>query len=119
MQRRQFLKNSVATTASLTCASQLPAADQTTGPVIDVHQHVNFRDRPDATLVKHQKQMGVAKTILLPAGSPMNRASTRDGKGNGLAADVFGTQEAASLVEKHPTAYAFFCNEVPDSEVRR
>lgn len=116
MQRRQFLKNSVVGTTSLACAARLPAAEQTDSPVIDIHQHVNFRDRPDAVLLKHQKEMGISKTILLPAGSPMNRRSTLDGKGNGLAADVFGTEAAASLVEKHPKSYAFFCNEVPDSE---
>ena len=116
MKRRQFLKTTAIATAGLTCGADSRASEETTDQVIDIHQHVNFRKRENEAFLEHQKVMGIRKTILLPAGTPMNRPSTRLGKGNGLAADVSGTQEAADFVKKHPESYAFFCNEVPDSK---
>ena len=40
--------------------------------VIDIHQHINYSGRLNDALVKHQRTMGVSKTVLLPA-----RRSTR------------------------------------------
>lgn len=116
MKRRDFLTTSAVAASSLLSSSELSAADGNPQEVIDIHQHVNFRVRPNDVLLRHQKEMGVDKTILLPAGSPYNRESTRGGKGNGLAADVLGTRAAAEFVEKHPDRYTFFCNEVPDAD---
>ena len=116
MKRRDLLKNSAITVSSIVTGSSVLAADEHVEQVIDIHQHVNFRDRDNDTLLEHQKKMGIGKTILLPAGSPMNRPSTLDGKGNGLQASVLETQAAADFAAKHPEAYAFFCNEVPDSD---
>lgn len=114
--RRNFLKTAAVATAGVACGVDLNAGENASEPVIDIHQHVNYSNRADDTFLKHQKAMGIRKTLLLPAGTPMNRASTRLGKGNGLAADVSGTQQAADFVADHPDSYAFFCNEVPDSE---
>lgn len=117
MRRRQFLQTTAIATAGLTCGADACAVDDASEQVIDIHQHVNFSKRANDVFLEHQRVMGIRKTILLPAGTPMNRPSTRLGKGNGLAADVSGTQDAADFVAQHPDAYAFFCNEVPDSDV--
>jgi len=116
MKRRRFLKASAIATSSLIAASKTRASDKVSEEVIDIHQHVNFRDRPNEALLLHQEEMGITKTILLPAGSPFDRASTLDGKGNGLQADVLGTEAAAKFVEEHSDRFAFFCNEVPDAD---
>ena len=63
--------------------------------IIDIHQHINFNGRRNPEFLAHQKAMGVSKTVLLPAGTEMVRASTHAGKSNGLAARVFGTEAAA------------------------
>ncbi len=117
MKRRNFLKTTTIATADLVWGAESHANQNTSDQVIDIHQHVNFRKRDNDLFLEHQKLMGIRKTILLPAGTPMNRPSTRLGKGNGLAADVQGTQEAADFVAKFTDSYAFFCNEVPDSDV--
>jgi hypothetical protein len=39
-------------------------------PVIDIHQHTNYSGRTDEQLIAHQRAMGIAKTVLLPAGEP-------------------------------------------------
>jgi len=116
MKRRHFLKTTALATASLTCGAELHANEDASDQVIDIHQHVNYRKRGNEAFLEHQRVVGIRKTVLLPAGTPMNRPSTRLGKGNGLAADVSGTQEEADFVKKHPESYAFFCNEVPDSK---
>lgn len=116
MKRRNFLTTSAIAASYLAASMQSLAADEATEEVIDIHQHINFRVRPDDVLLRHQEAMGVDKTILLPAGSPFNRESTLDGKGNGLQADVLGTDTAAKFVQEHPDRYAFFCNEVPDAD---
>ncbi len=119
MHRRSFLQaTSVAMAGGVgrQLAADEPRHDTAGSDVIDIHQHVNFSDRSNEKFLAHQKTMGIRKSILLPAGSPMNRASTQDGKSNGLAADVFGTQAAADFVKEHADGYAFFCNEVPDSD---
>ncbi len=84
--------------------------------VIDIHQHVNFSGRGNEAFVAHQRNLGVTKTVLLPAGSALQRTSTHEGKSNGLAARIFGTAAAARLAAEHPGAFVYFCNEVPDAE---
>lgn len=116
MKRRNFLTTSAIAASCLVVSAETRASDSDSEEVIDIHQHVNFRVRPNDVLLRHQEAMGVAKTILLPAGSPFNRESTLDGKGNGLQADVLGTDAAAAFVQEHPDRYAFFCNEVPDAD---
>jgi hypothetical protein len=48
-------------------------------PIIDIHQHTNYTGRSDEELVRHQREMGVSKTILLPAGSRYGLAAGAGG----------------------------------------
>jgi predicted TIM-barrel fold metal-dependent hydrolase len=80
----------------------------TAEPIIDIHQHTHYSGRSDADLIAHQRTMGVAKTILLPAGSR-----------HGLEADAWGNDSCLALVKKYPKQYHFFANELPDIEDTR
>src|SRR6266851_9803643 len=91
--RRTFL---AAAAAGLT---PLPAAEL----VIDIHQHTHYSGRTDEDLLKHQRAMGITKTVLLPAGSKF-----------GLAADAYGNDSVVSLAKKYPSEFVFFANELPD-----
>jgi len=51
---------------------------------------------------------------LLPAGSPVTRPSTHEGKSNGLAAQCGGNESVLQLSQRHPTTFQFFANEVVD-----
>ena len=82
-------------------------------PIIDIHQHTNYSGRTDAQLIEHQKRMGVTRTILLPAGSEVQRPSTHDGRSNGLAAKCGGNASVIAIAKEHPD-YLYFANEVPD-----
>jgi predicted TIM-barrel fold metal-dependent hydrolase len=85
-------------------------------PIIDIHQHVGYSGRPDDVLLAHQRAMGVTTTILLPAGRPATRASTHDGKANGLQAEAMGNDACYAFAKAHPQAYRFGANDVPDLE---
>lgn len=82
--------------------------------VVDIHQHVDYQGRLDDQLIAHQEVMGIAQTVLLPAGSVVSRPSTHDGESNGLAAGAGGNEACLRIVEAEPERYAFFVNEVPD-----
>ena len=82
--------------------------------LIDVHQHINYSGRTNDDLIKHQETLGIAKSVLLPAGSVTLGATTHEGRSNGLAARIFGTAAAAKLAVKHPDKFVYFANEVPD-----
>jgi uncharacterized protein len=71
--------------------------------IIDIHQHTTYSGRSDAELIAHQRRMGVAKTVLLPAGSKY-----------GLAAGAGGNDTVVAIAKQHPTEYLFFANELPD-----
>ncbi|MGH9664774.1 MAG: amidohydrolase family protein [Bryobacteraceae bacterium] len=90
LSRRAFLASA---------AAPLLAAE----PVIDIHQHTNYSGRSDDELVRHQRDMGVSKTILLPAGSRY-----------GLAAGAGGNDTVVSLAARYPKEYVYFANELPD-----
>jgi predicted TIM-barrel fold metal-dependent hydrolase len=60
--------------------------------------------------------MGVTKTILLPAGTPTDRASTHKGKSNGLAARCGGTETCMKIAQANPGIYLWGTNEVTDLE---
>lgn len=108
--RRAFLGTSLsALTAGFTQA-QTAAAE----PVFDIHQHTHYHNREDAHLIAHQKAMGVTQSILLPAGTPLDRPSTHHGKSNGLAAKCFGTDDARRLAQAHPDLFLWGANEVTD-----
>jgi predicted TIM-barrel fold metal-dependent hydrolase len=76
------------------------AADQ---PIIDIHQHTSYSGRTDEELIAHQRTMGIAKTILLPAGRKY-----------GLAAGAGGNDTVVAIARKYPKQYYFFANELPD-----
>jgi predicted TIM-barrel fold metal-dependent hydrolase len=80
-----------------------PVLAQTTEPIIDIHQHTNYSGRSDAELVRHQREMGVSRTVLLPAGSKY-----------GLAAGAGGNDTVVALAHEYPKEFVFFANELPD-----
>src|SRR5689334_10478143 len=80
-----------------------PALAQKAEPIIDIHQHTNYSGRSDEELIKHQREMGVSKTVLLPAGSKY-----------GLAAQAGGNDTVVAVARQLPKEYVFFANELPD-----
>jgi Amidohydrolase. len=115
--RREFL------TASSVAALGLAALAGATGdafaaaePIIDIHQHLGYSGRTDAALLAHQRAMGATTTILLPAGRPVNTASTHDGVSNGLQAQCLGNEACRRFAKAHSTELRFGANEVPDVE---
>jgi predicted TIM-barrel fold metal-dependent hydrolase len=80
-----------------------PLVAQSPEPVIDIHQHTNYSGRSDAELIAHQREMGVTKTVLLPAGSKF-----------GLAAGAGGNDTVVAIARQYPKQYVFFANELPD-----
>ena len=80
-----------------------PFAAQSPEPIIDIHQHTNYTGRTDEELIRHQREMGVSKTVLLPAGSKY-----------GLAAGAGGNDTVVALARRLPKEYVFFANELPD-----
>ena len=83
-------------------------------PIIDIHQHLGYSGRSDEVFLAHQKAMGVTKTILLPAGRPVNRPSTHNGVANGLQAKALGNEDCYRFALAHPKHYLFTGCEVPD-----
>jgi len=85
--------------------SLIPVAALAQGaePVLDIHQHTNYSGRTDDELIAHQRAMGIAKTILLPAGSKY-----------GLAAGCGGNDTVVALAKAYPEKFLFFANELPD-----
>jgi predicted TIM-barrel fold metal-dependent hydrolase len=126
LSRREFLLSSVATLALAPVAFAATAPE----PIIDIHQHTNYGGRremahpfnqisparTDDDLVAHQRAMGVTKTVLLPAGRPLFRPSTLNGRGNGLDSTITGNDAAVALARRYPNEFVFGANEVPDLE---
>jgi len=109
--RREFLAGSALALAGSCFELRAQAAE----PIIDIHQHTNYRGRTDEQLLLHQRAMGVTRTILLPAGSLVNRPSTGDGKYNGLGGvEAGGNATALALAKAHPQEFSFGVNEVTD-----
>src|SRR5688572_4140847 len=99
--RREFLAAS--SLSLLGAAAQGPAmpAGPTPEPIIDIHQHLNYSGRPDAVLLAHQQKMGATTTVLLPAGRPVTRPSTNQGKSNALEAEALGNDACWRFAQKH------------------
>ena len=97
LSRRAFLVTAVS------CVAGLPEALKGAETIIDIHQHTTYEGRTNAQLVAHQREMGITKTILLPAGSKY-----------GLAAGAGGNQTVVELAREHPDEYVYFANEVSD-----
>ncbi|HTL27735.1 MAG TPA: amidohydrolase family protein [Tepidisphaeraceae bacterium] len=103
-----------AASAPSTQAASKPALPPWTEPIIDIHQHTNYRGRSNEALLHHQKRMGITKTVLLPSGSNANTQSTLLGKANGLYAGAGPIDTVVPIAEAHPHEYYFMANEVPD-----
>jgi len=115
LSRREFLAGS----ALLALAALAPGCktlEKGAGsePIIDIHQHVGYSGRSDEVLLAHQRDMGVTTTILLPAGRPVNTASTHNGISNGLQAQALGNEVCYRFAKAHPKHYRFAACEVPD-----
>lgn len=105
LSRRTFLAAASTGVAASLLPEPLLAAPM---PIIDIHQHTHYSGRTDEDLLKHQKVMGITKTVLLPAGSKY-----------GLEADAWGNDSCLALVKKYPKEYYFFANELPDIDDTR
>ena len=112
--RRRFFASSLSAGA-MACHLIARGADAAGEPIIDIHQHTNYRGRTNAELLAHQRAMGVTQTILLPAGSVVSRASTDSGRSNGLGGvGAGGNDTAIELARQHPHEFLFAANEVTD-----
>lgn len=119
MTRRRFIAATLPVCAAA-CLPSVRGADNGTEPIIDIHQHTNYRDRQNNVLRFHQRAMGVTQTILLPAGTPVNRPSTGDGKYNGLGGVKAGGNESVyELAREFPQEFRFGANEVTDLPTAR
>ncbi len=105
MTRRELLGAGAAALCS--CAGgNAPASPDRAAPqltVVDFHQHTNYKGRTDEVLVTHQREMGAALTVLLPAGSRY-----------GLDAEARGNDSVVALAQSHPDEFVYFANELPD-----
>lgn len=130
LSRRCFLSHSLALGTAAAGASRLRAADPQPAPsgtaapavepIIDIHQHTNYRDRSNSRLLAHQRAMGVTHTILLPSGSNVRRPSTNDGKYNGLGGvGAGGNESVVAMTREHPREFHFGANEVTDLPAAR
>jgi predicted TIM-barrel fold metal-dependent hydrolase len=111
--RRRFLRSSLAATT----AALLPNvnAEEAPEPIIDIHQHTNYKGRTDEQMLAHQRMMGVTQTIILPAGTPVDRPSTNGGKYNGLGGvGASGNDTAVAMAKQHRGEFFFGANEVTD-----
>jgi len=113
--RRDFVVSALGASAALAWRSVAQEA-ASVEPVFDIHQHTSYRGRSHEHLRAHQKAMGITRSILLPAGTPMKTAATHQGKSNGLAAGCGSTAEARELAAAHPEAFLWGANEVTDVE---
>lgn len=110
--RRGFLASSLSAGAM---AYPVFARGADAEPIIDIHQHTNYAGRTDAQLVAHQRAMGVTQTVILPAGSVVNRRSTDSGRSNGLGGvGAGGNETAVELARRYPREFLFAANEVTD-----
>jgi predicted TIM-barrel fold metal-dependent hydrolase len=126
LSRREFI--AATTLAAAGCALNCAAESTPPEPIIDIHQHLNYggkRDaqwnfigpgRSDEQTLQHQHNMGVTRTILLPAGRFCRRASTHQGQSNGLEGTCTGNDACYALAQSNPKEFWFAANEVPDLE---
>ncbi len=115
LSRRGFLVSSLSGGVVALSSFARGAEDAAAEPIIDIHQHTNYRERTSTQLIAHQRAMGVTQTILLPAGSPVSRASTAEGKHNGLGGvGAGGNDTALAMARQYPKEFYFGANEVTD-----
>ncbi len=115
LSRRGFLVTSLSGSVVALSSFSRGAEDAAAEPIIDIHQHTNYRERTAEQLIAHQRTMGVTQTILLPAGSAVKRPSTADGKHNALGGvGAGGNETALTMSRQHPKEFSFGANEVTD-----
>lgn len=115
LSRRDFLASSLSAGAIALSPFSAHGVETPVEPIIDIHQHTNYRERTSAQLVAHQRAMGVTQTILLPAGSSVKRPSTGDGIHNTLGGvGAGGNETALTMARQHPKEFYFGANEVTD-----
>lgn len=115
LSRRSFLVASLSGSVAALSSFSRGAEDAIAEPIIDIHQHTNYRERTAEQLIAHQRKMGVTQTILLPAGSAVKRPSTADGKHNALGGvGAGGNETALTMSRQHPKEFFFGANEVTD-----
>jgi len=90
------------------CAGSAAAGQAPGERILDLHQHSPYSGRTDAEMIAHQVRMGIAKTVLLPAGARY-----------GLAAGAGRNDVCLGLVKKYPGKFVFFANEGPSPENTR
>ena len=56
--RRDFLASSLSAGAIALAPFAASGAETPVEPIIDIHQHTNYRERTSAQLVAHQRAMG-------------------------------------------------------------
>jgi predicted TIM-barrel fold metal-dependent hydrolase len=112
MSRRDFIAG--VTTTILGVAAAQAQSGREAEPIIDIHQHLGYSGRPDDVLLRHQSEMGITTTILLPAGRNVNTPSTHDGVSNGLQAQCLGNEACRQFATAHSKGFRFGSNEVPD-----
>ena len=113
LSRRQFLRASaVLALAAATPGCQTSEVPGASEPIIDIHQHLNYAGRPDDVFLTHQRAMGITKTILLPAGRPVNSPATHEGVSNGLEAKCLGNEACCQFAKEHRGEFLFGANEV-------
>jgi len=112
--RREFLTTSSVALLGLAAQGLSDAAQSE--PIVDIHQHLGYSGRPDAVLLAHQRALGATTTILLPAGRPVNTASTHAGVAKGLQAQALGNEACYRFARAHAKAFRCGANEVPDVE---
>lgn len=124
--RRNFLITSALAAAGSSFSLSAGAAPKAE-PIIDIHQHTNYggqRDpktwqqikaaRSDQQMIAHQRNMGVTTTILLPAGKPVYRESTHQGRSNGLESTCTSNEACMAVAKMYPGEFLFAANEVAD-----
>jgi predicted TIM-barrel fold metal-dependent hydrolase len=98
LSRRGFLSSALLLGAGAPLWGGLPVSGE---GIIDIHQHTPYAGRTSAQLVRHQRAMGVSRTVLLPAGSEF-----------GLGARCGRNEDVLQLAGERPEEFSFFANEV-------
>jgi hypothetical protein len=114
--RRKFLANSSFLVAGAALGMKQSVKPKTKSePIIDIHQHIHYHGRTNKQMIQHQRNMGATQTILLPSGTPVDRAFTYWEASNGLGGvGAGGDEECYEFAQKHAGTYFFGVNEVPD-----
>lgn len=100
--RREIL---AASTAFLFSGRPLAQSRSSTRePVIDIHQHIVYRDRTVEQLIAHQRTMGVSTSVLMPTGD----------RGEGHPGGSGDHEAVLALCRTHPGEFVFFANEISD-----